>query len=88
MLQGLALKGEVVQGFVDLPTDIAVQALAASGGARGVIAQPWLGGSKAGVDFYPIPPAYEPASCRAMWARVIRFSDVVAAPPVLDSSGL
>ena len=74
-VQGLVMKGEVLSGFVDVPSALSAQLLQASGSVRGVFVRPWLGAA----DAFPLPPGFSATSHRVLWARVTRFSDIVFA---------
>ena len=79
-LQGLTTQDSRFSASLSLPTALAASLLAASGAARGVFARPWLPGRSAepSAGTTPCPPGFGPEESRPVWARVARFSDVVA----------
>ena len=74
-LQGLSIKGDVLGGFVDLPSTLGAQLLQTSGSVRGVFVRPWLGSS----GEFPLPPGFTPTSHRVLWVRVTRYNDILFA---------
>ena len=72
-LQGVAQRGDMLCGFVDLPSILAADLVRCSGAVRGVFARPWLGAEAS----YPLPPGFSTSSHRIIWTKVARFSDVV-----------
>ena len=72
-LQGIRQKGDMLCGFVDLPSTHAANAVKESGSVRGVFVRRWV----AGGDAYPMPPGFSANGHRVVWVKVARFSDVV-----------
>ena len=72
-LRGIAQRGDMVSGFVELPADRAAALLKSSGAIRGIFARPWVNGG----DTFPFPPGVGPDSHRIIWAKVARYSDVI-----------
>jgi hypothetical protein len=72
-VRALTVKGDVLSGWVDLPSALAGHLLRHSGCVRGVFTRPWLGPSSP----LPFPEGFTATSHRVVWAKVSRFSDVV-----------
>ena len=74
-VQGLAQRGDMLCGFVDLPSAMGAHALRSSGAVRGIFARPWMSTDPR----FPLPAGFTSSSHRVVWLRVERFSEVVAA---------
>ena len=73
-LRGIVQRADAVSGFVELPADMAIKYLKFSGAIRGIFSRQWLNGG----DTFQSPPGFGLDTHRIVWAKVARFSDVIA----------